>query len=82
MVSQDNFFVTRKIKVDLSAIGSRIKTIRGAMSQQEFATALRITQGHLSKIERGKVAPTVQVLLLLSRQFHTSADWILTGEAS
>lgn len=70
----------RKVEVDLSAIGSRIKMVRGTMLQEEFAAALRITQGHLSKIEWGKVAPSLEILLLLSQKFRTSADWILTGE--
>jgi transcriptional regulator with XRE-family HTH domain len=37
-------------------------------------------QGHLSKIERGKTAPSLEMLILLSERFHKSVDWILRGE--
>jgi hypothetical protein len=37
------------------------------------------TQGHLSKIERGNIAPSLEMILLPER-FHKSVDWILRGE--
>jgi len=50
------------------------------MLQEELAAYLQIRQGNLSKIERGKSAPSIQMLLLLSDRFHRSIDWILQGE--
>jgi transcriptional regulator with XRE-family HTH domain len=41
---------------------------------------LGITQGHLSKVERGMLAPRFEVLLRLSERFGKSVDWILRGE--
>jgi transcriptional regulator with XRE-family HTH domain len=67
-------------KVDLTVIGSRIKKLRGAMLQEELAAHLDISQGHLSKIERGKIAPSLEVLISLSKRFHKTVDWILRGE--
>jgi transcriptional regulator with XRE-family HTH domain len=64
----------------LLAIGSRIRTLRGDILQEELAAYLHIRQGQLSKVERGKAAPSVDVLLLLSERFHKSVDWILRGE--
>jgi transcriptional regulator with XRE-family HTH domain len=72
--------VTRRPKADLSAIGSRIKALRGDLLQEDLAGYLHIRQGQLSKIERGKAAPSVEVLVLLSDRFHKSVDWILRGE--
>jgi len=69
--------VTRKPKADLSAIGSRIRALRGDILQEDLAGYLHIRQGQLSKIERGKAAPSVEVLVLLSERFHKSVDWIL-----
>jgi DNA-binding XRE family transcriptional regulator len=69
-----------KSKVDLTAVGSRIKKLRGTMLQEELATHLDVSQGHLSKIERGKIAPSLEMLIFLSERFHRTIDWILRGE--
>ena len=71
-----------KAKVDLVAIGSRIKKLRGKMFQEELAAYLHVSQGHLSKIERGKIAPSLEVLISLSDRFRRSVDWILRGEGT
>ena len=71
-----------KARADLRAIGARIRELRGAMLQEELAEFLGISQGQLSRIERGKLGPTAEVLLRLLEKFGTSADWILTGRSS
>ena len=71
-----------KTKPDLGAIGSRIKKLRGEVFQEDMADYLGISQGHLSKIERGRGAPTIETLFLLSERFHKSIDWILRGEGN
>ena len=68
-----------KPKVDLMEIGSRIRKLRSEILQEELAAYLHIRQGQLSKIERGKSAPTLEVLILLSDKFQKSVDWILRG---
>jgi transcriptional regulator with XRE-family HTH domain len=50
------------------------------MLQEELANYLCISQGQLSKIERGKIAPTVDVLFTLSEKFGKSIEWILRGK--
>lgn len=72
--------VAARPKIDLVGIGSRIRSLRGDMLQEELAAYLQIRQGNLSKIERGKSAPSIQILLLLSERFHRSIDWILRGK--
>jgi len=71
-----------KTKPDLVAIGSRVRKLRGDIFQEEMAEYLGISQGQLSKIERGKRAPTIEILLFLSDRFRKSIDWILRGEGS
>jgi transcriptional regulator with XRE-family HTH domain len=44
-----------------------------------MANYLGISQELLSKIERGKDAPTIETLFLLSERFRKSIDWILRG---
>ena len=73
---------THKARVDLAAIGERIKKMRGQILQEELCRHLHVTQGHLSKIERGKIAPSLEVLILLSDRFRKSVDWILRGEGN
>ena len=64
---------------DLDSIGSRIRGLRGEMHQEELAEYLGISQGQLSKVERGKLAPTLEMLVRLIEKFGKGADWILTG---
>ena len=72
--------MSSKLNADLTAIGSRIKKMRGAMLQEELAAYLDVSQGHLSKIERGKVAPSLEILIALSARFHKTIDWIIKGD--
>jgi transcriptional regulator with XRE-family HTH domain len=62
-------------------IGDRIRELRGEILQDELAGYLGVSQGQLSKIERGKLGPTAEVLLRLVEKFGKSADWILTGKS-
>jgi transcriptional regulator with XRE-family HTH domain len=39
-------------------------------------------QGQLSKVERGKVAPTLEILLGLATKFGKSLDWIAGSDES
>jgi transcriptional regulator with XRE-family HTH domain len=68
-----------KSKADLDAIGSRIRELRGSVLQEDLANQLGISQGQLSKIERGKLGPTADLLIRLVERFGGSSDWILTG---
>jgi len=70
-----------KLRADLEAIGSRIRELRGGLLQEELAAYLGISQGQLSKIERGKLGPTAETLIRLVEKFGKSADWILTGKS-
>jgi len=67
-------------KPDLDQIGRRIRSLRGELLQEDFAHDLGISQGQLSKIESGKLPPTVEILIRLTKRFRKSADWILLGD--
>jgi transcriptional regulator with XRE-family HTH domain len=71
---------TSKTKADLEAIGRRIRDLRGKERQDDFAPFLGIAQSQLSRIERGMLAPSVDVLLRLTERYRKSVDWILKGE--
>jgi len=67
-------------RLDLSAIGRRIRELRGFdMTQAEFARSVGVTQSYLSALERGEKEPGAAVLLAISQEFGKSVDWLLTG---
>jgi transcriptional regulator with XRE-family HTH domain len=68
-------------KRDLKEIGLRIRGLRGDTRQEEFASQLGVSQGQLSKVERGKVAPTLEILLGVATRFGKSLDWIVRGDS-
>ena len=62
------------------SVGRRIRELRGFdMTQAEFASRIGITQGHLSRLERGEKEPGAAVLLAISQEVGKSVDWLLTG---
>ena len=69
-----------KNKADLQAIGARIRELRGTIFQEDLAAYLEISQGQLSKIERGKLAPSPETLIRLAEKFGKTTDWILRGK--
>lgn len=73
--------ILKKPAVDLKAIGRRIREIRGFdLTQAAFGRVLGIAQAQLSKYELGQSAPTLGILLNLSRYSGKTIDWILTGK--
>ena len=50
------------------------------MKQAEFARRVGVTQGHLSRLERGEKEAGAGVLLAISQEFGKSVDWLLTGK--
>ena len=69
------------MRANLEAIGARIRELRGSLLQEELAAYLGISQGQLSKVERGKLAPTPEVVIRLVDRFGRTADWILMGKS-
>ena len=69
-----------KTRLDLRAIGRRIRELRGFdMTQTEFAQRIGVTQGYLSALERGEKEPGSAVLVAIQKESRRSIDWLLTG---
>ena len=67
-------------EINLQALGTRIRTLRGRTTQEEFARSLGVSQAQLSKYELGQSAVPLGILIRLVKKFGGTADWILTGE--
>ena len=72
---------SERVRADFESIGSRIRQLRDGMFQEDLAAFLGVSQGQLSKIERGKLGPSTDTLIRLIKRFGKSADWILSGKA-
>src|SRR5262245_1778538 len=67
---------------DATSIGGRIRRIRGAASQREFAGRLGISREHLSRIESGAQVPGTETLRRLAQMTRVSLDFVLLDRAS
>jgi transcriptional regulator with XRE-family HTH domain len=63
-------------------IGKRIRTLREELNktQIDMSKILKVQQSAISKLEKGDITPTVDVLLTLNRISGKSIDWILRGD--
>jgi len=69
--------------IDWKATGKRLREMRGfETNQKAFARQLGISQGQLSKYEKGISEISAQVLLRLARTSGKSIEWWLTGQES
>lgn len=68
-------------KIDIK-VGVRIRKVRKNLnlSQEEFAKKIGISQGHLSKIERGEQLPDKPLIMSIAYSFGINDSWLLTGE--
>ena len=68
--------------IDWKAVGRRLRELRGFdANQAEFAKSIGISQGQLSRYEKGKSEISAEVLLRISQRFGKSIEWVLTGKA-
>ncbi len=63
-------------------IGSHVRKKREALglNQAELANELGVTHQHVSRIELEQVAPSLEMLLKLSRRLGVTTDYLLTGQ--
>ena len=63
-------------------IGVRIKELRKALklTQEQFATRLKIKKGYLSNLEKEIRQPSDQLVKLMSLEYTCSENWLKTGE--
>jgi len=67
-------------EIDYRSVGERIKSIRGLKSQEEFGKELGLSQVDISRIERGEVKPTPELLYNICINYGKGFPWILTGK--
>jgi transcriptional regulator with XRE-family HTH domain len=67
------------VAIDYKALGSKIKHVRGAATQADFAKQFGITRAEVSKIERGEVRPTAELLYNICLKHHLSLEWMLSS---
>ena len=67
------------VTIDYKALGAKIKHVRGAATQADFARKFGITRAEISKIERGEVRPTAELLYNICLKHHLSIEWMLSG---
>lgn len=67
---------------DVTEFAARLSALRKArgMTQEEMAEALNISLEHLSKMERGKRKPSIDLIVAMACYFHVSTDYLLTGK--
>ena len=60
-------------------LGLRIKMLRTekGLTQEKLAEALGVSLEHIGKIERGKRTPSLDLVIAMSKFFHSSTDHIL-----
>ncbi len=63
------------------SIQLRIKELRESakMTQKEFSQVIGVDNSQYSKIEQGKIQPTIQQIMEISSNFNVTTDWLLTG---
>ena len=64
----------------MSTLGERIKSARGAASQEVFSRELNISKGSLGFYERNENLPNVDVILKICSKTGVSPLWLLLGE--
>jgi transcriptional regulator with XRE-family HTH domain len=70
-----------KSMIAWKAVGRRLRELRGFdVTQKEFARQLGISQGQLSRYEKGQSEIGAEVLLKVSQKFGKRVEWLLTGK--
>lgn len=59
--------------------GSRLKKLRQNynMTQQDLATAIRLSKANVSKYESDQIQPSMETIVIISELFNVSIDYLL-----
>ncbi len=63
----------------IKMVGLRKIRLQKGYNQQKVAMDLAISREALSYYENGKRSPDLQMLLILSKYFNVSIDYLITG---
>jgi transcriptional regulator with XRE-family HTH domain len=63
------------------SISLRIKELRKSknFTQKDFSAIIKVDNSQFSKIESGKLQPTIQQLMDISSNYEVSMDWLCFG---
>ena len=61
-------------------LGERLKKIRGAITQEEFAKSVDISALQISRIENDKSGMSLDLAVKIARKYGCSVDWLSMGE--
>ena len=76
-----NVMVPVKFEIDWKAVGRRVREIRGYnMNQAQFARELDISQGQLSRYEKGSSEIGANALVRLAHISGKTIEWLLIGK--
>jgi transcriptional regulator with XRE-family HTH domain len=67
------------MKLDDLAIGTRLRTIRGKISQADFAQLIGVARSSLVHYEAGTRTIAADVVFNVATQFKIDAYWLLAG---
>ena len=69
------------MRFDVAACGKRIKELRTAqqLTQEQLADQLKVYRKHISKIENGYSAGSIDILIDIAEFFDVSVDHLLLG---
>ncbi len=71
----------KKARVDWKIVGRRLRQLRGFdINQSQFARAIGVSQGQLSRYEKGESEIGAEVLLRIAERTGKSMEWLLTGK--
>jgi transcriptional regulator with XRE-family HTH domain len=71
----------KPLALDWKMVGRRLRVLRGFdTNQKELARALGVSQGQLSRYEKGKSEIGADVLLRMAKHFGKPMEWLLTGK--
>ncbi len=65
------------METDKELVGKRLRETFGESSQKDVADILCTSQGNISKWIAGKAYPSTDNLLLISKHYNVSIDWLL-----
>ena len=68
------------MKAKRQALIREIVESQSIQTQEELAEALNISLEHLSKMERGKRKPSIDLIVAMACYFHVSTDYLLMGK--
>jgi transcriptional regulator with XRE-family HTH domain len=63
-------------------IGKRVRATRQGLqlTQEALASELGVTHQHISRIESDQAAPSLELVVKLSRRLGVTTDFLLTGD--